>query len=187
MQFPQLRLESQMARIAIEQTPARIEMKQGKAHLSIQQPKAEVSMRTMKGKLTIDQTQAWEEMNLMSTRRLNELHADEGLRAASEGTARRAEQGVELLNIHTGVDIIAEQAVQNGHPPTKTLSFTYIPSPLAVKFHYERGDVQMDVQERKPIIDSQINKPELTFHRGGVQISMEQYAQLKIDFDNLYV
>lgn len=187
MQMPQIRMESQMARIGIKQTPAFIEQEQPKADLSIEQPKADVSMRTIKGKLTIDQSQAWEEMNLMSTRRLNEIHAGEGMRAISEGTARRAEQGAELINIHNGVNMFAEQAIQNGHPPMKTLSFKYVPSPLAVKIHYERGEIQMDVQENKPVIDVRINKPELTFHRGGVDITMERYAQLKIDYDNLYV
>lgn len=187
MQFPQIRMESQLARIRMEQSPARIEMEQGKAHLSIEQPKADLSMRTVKGKLTIDQSQAWEEMNLMSTRRLNERHAEEGLQLASEGTARRAEQGAQLLNIHNGANMIAEQSVQNQLPKMKTLSLKYIPSPFAVKYHYERGDVQIDVKENKPIVDAQINQPTLTFHRGGVQISMEQHAKLQIDFDNLYV
>lgn len=187
MQFPQIRMESQMARIGIVQNKAFIEQSQPKATLSIEQPKADMSIRQVKGKLSIDQSQAWEEMNLGSTQRLIEKHADESMRAASEGTARRAEQGAELINIHNGADMIAEQAVQNGGQPMKTLSFKYIPSPFAVKLHYERGDVEIDVNENKPIIDAQMNKPELTFHRGGVDISMEQYAQLQIDFDNLYV
>src|SRR5690625_3380477 len=126
-------------------------------------------------------------MNLMSTRRLNEIHAAEGMRAASEGTGRRAEQGAELIKIENNVNVIAEQAVQNQSPKMKTLSLTYIPSPFAVKLHYERGDIQIGVQENKPIIESQINKPEIIAHRGSVNISMEQYAELHIDFDNLYV
>jgi len=187
MQLPQIRMESQMARIGIRQTPAQLEMTQKNAELSIEQPKADMSMRTRKGKLTIDQTQAWEEMNLMSTRRLNEQHADEGLQAAAEGTARRAEQGARLIDIHKNSNAIAEQAVQNQGSKQKTLSLTYIPSPFAVKFHFEKGGVEIDAKENKPIIHANINHPELLFRRGGVDITMEQLAELKIDFQPLYV
>jgi len=185
MQFPQIRIESQMVKIAIEQHPAQIELKQKKADLSIEQPKADVSMSTIKGKLTIDQTQAWEETNLMSTLRLNEKNAAEGLQAASEGTGRRAEEGSQLVDIHKGADMIAELAYQRANPPLKTASPAYIPSPLAVKFHYERGNVEMDVEVNKPNIHAEIHKPELEFYRGAVNISMEQHAELKIDFDYL--
>ena len=187
MQFPQIRMESQMAKIGIKQTPAQIELQQGKAQLTIEQPKADLSIRQPKGKLTIDQSQAWEEMNLESTKRLNEKFASEGIQAAYEGTAKRAEQGAALLDIHNGMDVFAEQAYQIGNPPMKTLSIKYVPSPFAVKLHYEKGDVEIDVKENKPIIDAHINKPDLTFHRGNVDITMEQYAQLTIDFDNLYI
>lgn len=187
MQFPQIRMESQMAKIGIKQTPAQIELRQGKADVTIEQPKAEMSIRQPKGKLTIDQSQAWEEMNLMSTRRLNEIYAIEGKQAASEGIARRAEQGAALLDIHNGTDMIAEQAYQISNPPMKTLGIKYVPSPFAVKLHYEKENVEIDVKDNKPIISAHINKPDLTFHRGNVDITMEQYAQLTIDFDNLYV
>lgn len=186
MRFPQIRMESQFARIGIKQNPAQIELKQGKAELSIEQPKADMSIRAPRGKLTIDQSQAWEEMNLMSTKRLNEKYAAEGMRAVSEGTGRRAEEGAGLIDIHKNVDMFAEQAYQKSNT-MKTLGFKYIPSPFAVKIFYEPGDLQIDVQENKPLINVQVVKPELTFQRGNVDITMEQYAQLKIDFENLYV
>lgn len=186
MQFPQIRMESQMARIGLQQTNSFLEIEQPKADLSIEQPKAELSMETVKGKLTIDQTQAWEEMNLMNTFRLIEKFAQEGKQAALEGTSRRAEQGAQLIDIHRNVDIIAEQAVENGSRPYKQLSIKYIPSPFAVKIDYEPGEVMIDVTEKKPNIDVQVRKPEITFHRGGVEIYMEQYPELKIDFENLY-
>ncbi len=186
MEFPQIKMESQFAKIGIKQNPAQIELTQGKADVSIEQPKAEMSIQAPKGKLTIDQSQAWEEMNLMSTKRLNEKYAAEGLRAASEGTERRAEEGAGLIDIHKNVDMFAEQAYQKNNT-LKPLGFKYIPSPFAVKISYEPGDVQIDVQENKPIIDAQVIKPELTYYRGNVTITMEQYAQLNIDFENMYV
>jgi len=187
VRLPQIRMESEMARIGINQTMAQIAIRQKNADLSIRQPKADVSIQTTKGKLTIDQMQAWEEMNLMSTIRFTEKHAKEAIQLAQEGTARRAEQGAELLDIHNNGNTFAEQARQNQLPKMKTLSLTYIPSPLAVKSHYERGNVQIEVQENKPIIDVQINSPEYTYYPGNVEISMDQYPQLHIDFEPRYV
>jgi len=186
MQVPQIRKESQMAKIGIEQTNSQIEMEQPTANLSIEQPSADMTMQTIKGTLTIDQTQAWEEMNLMSTMRHIEKFAQEGMQAVQEGTGRRAEQGTQLIDIHQNTNMIAEQAVQNGSRPMKQLSVGYIPSPFAVKVHYEPGEVQIDVQENKPIIEATIRKPEITFHRGNVNIFMEQYANLTIDYENIY-
>src|SRR5690625_2554725 len=186
MQIPQIRMESQMAKIGMEQTNSYIEIEQPKADLSIEQPKADVSMQTIKGKITIDQTQAWEETNIMNPYRLTEKIAQEGKQAALEGTGRREEQGAQIIDIHHDVDMIAEQAVENGSRPMKQLRVGYIPSPFAVKIDYEPGEVVIDVQENKPVIDAQIRKPEITFHRGGVHIFMEQYAQLNIDVENLY-
>ena len=186
MLFPQIRMESKMARIGMEQTNSYLEIEQPKADLSIEQPKAEMTIETKKGKLTIDQTQAWEETNLMSTFRLTEKFAEEGKRATLEGTARRAEQGAQLIDIHKNVNVIAEQAFENGGTPRKQLSIKYIPSPFAVKIHYESAEVFIDIKENKPIIDVQVRKPEITFYRGGVRIFMEQYNELKIDFENLF-
>lgn len=187
MKFPQLHMESKMGRIRIEQTPASVEIKQHKAHQSIEQPKAEMTIRTTKGKMNIDQSQAWEERNLMSTIRMNEIHAQEGLKAVQEGTARRAEQGAQLIKIEQNINVIAEQAIENGHPKMKTLSIKYVPSPFAVKINYEPGELHIDVEPRKPIIDVEINKPEISFTRGTVKIDMEQYPQLDIYVVDLYV
>lgn len=175
-----------MARIGIEQTPATINLRQKQADLSIEQPKAELSITTRKGKLTIDQSKAWEDRNLMSTIRLNERFAEEGKRAVQEGTSRRAEQGSQLVKIENGVNAIANQAIENGHPKMKTLSIQYIPSHFSVSFSYEPTEVNIEINPRKPNIDVQINKPELSFERGGVSIYMEQHPELKIDFVDLY-
>src|SRR5690625_1524737 len=187
MKFPQLRMESVMGRIRLEQTPSFLEIRQPKATQSIEQPKAELSIRTTKGKMQIDQSQAWEERNLMSTIRLNEIYAQEGLKAVQEGVARRAEQGSQLLKIEQGGNVIAEQAIENGHPRMKTLSIKYVPSPLSVKMNYEPGELHIDVQTSQPTIDVKINKPEINFLRGGVHIEMDQYPELDIYVVDLYV
>lgn len=188
MQMPQIRMESTMGRIGMTQTMAQIAIEQRKAEMTIEQPKAEMDITTTKGRLTIDQTQAWEEMNLMSTRRSIEKNKQEAHKQLQEGTTRRAEQGAQLLDIHKSDTIIADQARENQWPPLKTPTIKYVPSSFdAVKFHYERGEVHIDIRPQKPIIDVQINRPEITYYPGSVEVMMEQYPELKIDFEPLYV
>src|SRR5699024_4247609 len=186
MKFPQLQMESVAGRINIEQNPAKLGIKQAKASLTIEQPKAEMNIQNNKGKMHIDQSQAWEDRLLMSTLRLNEMHAQEARQAIQEGTARRAEQGAQLLNIEEGGNIIAEQAIENGHKHMKQLSIKYVPSVFSVKFNYETAKVDMNARVRQPIIDAEINKPEITFERGPVNVSMAQYPELTISVIDLY-
>ena len=185
MQFPQIQMTSQMGKIQIKQTQGEMEIVQPKAEISIEQPQAVLSMQTTKGVLTIDQTQAWEETNLMSPMRLSEKNTQEGKQATLEGTQRRAEQGAQLLDIHLGGNVIQEQAIQNGHPVYKEPQIAYIPSPLSVHIHYEKGQLQMDVETRKPLIDVTVHKPNIHFKRGDVDISVAQYPSLNIDFKHI--
>lgn len=186
MKVPSIQMESRFGRINIEQTPAKIDIRQTNATQTIEQPKAEMNIKNSKGNMQIDQSQAWEERNLMSTIQLNKRHAQEGLSAIKEGVARRAEQGTQLIKIETGTNGIAEQAVKNGHRQFKQLGIKYVPSPFSVKINYKPGDLNIDIQPRKPIIDVQINKSELSFRRGNVHISMSQYPALQISVIDLY-
>lgn len=182
MQIPTIHMTSQMGRIAIEQNEGTIEITQPNAEIHIKQPSADMSIHTRKGHLTIDQTQAWEETNLMSPIRFNKKHAQTSKQKALEGIQRRAQQGAQLIDIHLNGNVVAQQAVQNGYRTYKTPNLTYIPSPLAVKTHYEKGEVTTRVHVQEPIIDVQVNKPMMHYRRGHVQISMDQHPTLAIHF-----
>lgn len=187
MQVPQIRMESQLARIQLEQQHhGTLEIQQPKADLSIEQPKADVSIQTTKGTLTIDQSQAWEDMNLMSTRRHIEKFAQEGMSGIAEGTGRRAEQGTEMMRIENDSNPIYSQAIVNGGEKLGTIGMKYIPSVFAVKIDYEPGSVDIDITPNRPIIDAVPRSPEIEFNRGGVNISMAQYNELHIDYVNLF-
>lgn len=183
MQIPQIRMTSQMGKIAIEQKAGNLDIVQPKAEVAMKQPKANISIHTSKGKLTIDQTQAWEEANLMSPLRLSKRHAQAAKQAVLGGIQKRAQQGAQLIDIHLGGNMIAQQAIQNGHRTYRPPSLTYIPSPLSVKTHYEKGQVTINVDAKKPVIDIKANQPVMQFNRGDVHISMKQHPFLMIEFE----
>ncbi|MEQ6388778.1 DUF6470 family protein [Bacillaceae bacterium S4-13-58] len=185
MEFPQIRIQSQMAQLQIQQTPATQSIQQPKPTQTIRQPKAEMSIETTPGRLTIDQTQAWNDMDLKSVRKRMEEAAQLGKQKAMEGTARRVRQGVEMMEIEKGGNPIQSQAVENrfGHP--KQFNIGWIPSPFSVKIDYQPAEVKIDVVPQRPVIEHQINKTIHDYQPGKVDVSLKQRAQLDIDFENL--
>ncbi len=179
-------MESQLARIQIQQTPGKQEIQQPKARISIQQPKAEVTMKTTPSKLSIDQTQAWEDMGLMHISKRIEKFANDGRQGVLEGIARRVQQGAELMKIENSSSPIVNQAITNAQDQMKQLGIKFIPSHFAVKIDYQPSEVQIDVNVNQPIIDNKAQKPIINYQPGEVSTSMQQYHDLQIDFINLF-
>lgn len=186
MQLPQIRMQSQMAHISIQQVNGKQSIEQPRASMSIQQPKADMTINRTPSKLQIDQTQAWEDMNLMHIFKRIEKFANEGMQGAKEGTARRVSQGDALMRIEDKGNPIASQAIQNGFDHMKRLGIKFIPSMSAVKINYQPSEVSIDVQVNKPIIKAEQNKPVIQYNPGNVEIAMKNYQSLEIDFVNLF-
>lgn len=186
MNIPQIRMQSQMVKNEIQQTAGKLYMRQPQAEMSIQQPAASLSIHTAPARLQIDQTQAWEDMNLMSITKRNEKFAQEGLQAVQEGTARRAAQGRELRTIETEGNPIAAQAAVNSRKPAKELGIAFIPSPFAVDIDYLPAEVYIDVQTNEPVIDVQTKEPEFYYEPGSVDNRMKQLQELNIDVVHFY-
>lgn len=182
MQIPQIRMQSQFAKIAINTTPARQSIQQPKAEMHISQPKAEMKIKQNPGRLTIDQTQAWEELGLKSMKSFTRDNTQKAYRKASEAISKIVTDGNEMLNFHNGVNAYAEQARRHANPPPADVNIKYIPSPFSVKVHYQRGKVDINVQTRQPIIDAQTRKPIISYQPGDVNVSLQQKNSLHIDF-----
>lgn len=185
MELPQIRMQSQFAKIAMETEPARVHIQQPKAEMSMEQPKADVQIRQKLGKLTIDQSQAWRDMNLLNVYESIEEYAQLGKEGLLEGLARISRQGDELMKIEHGGNPIAAQAEENGFDPPKEFNIGWIPSVFAVKINYEPGKADIQVNPQKPRISVTPRKPEIHYDPGHVETYMKQYANLQIDFENL--
>lgn len=186
MQIPQIRLQSAPMKIGlnIEQPVQQIEQKE--AVQSIQQPQAILEIQTTPGKLTIDQSQAREDMDLKSLSRRVDEFAQQGYQDWLAGMARRAQQGTELRHIEKGGNALAEQARQNSKGPEKQFNLGWIPSPFSVKLDYQPAEVKIESTAQKPNIDAQVNRPNHTYTPGSVDIEILQKNALDIDFINLY-
>ncbi|MGG4264126.1 DUF6470 family protein [Peribacillus simplex] len=186
MQIPQIRLQSTSMKIGlnIEQPVQQIE--QEAADQSIEQPQAILEIQTTRGQLTIDQSQAREDMDLKSLSRRVDEFAQQGYQDWLAGMARRAQQGSELRHIEKGGNALAEQARQNSKGPEKQFNLGWIPSHFSVKLDYQPARVEIEATAQKPIIDAQINRPNHTYTPGSVEVEILQKNALDIDFINLF-
>ncbi|MFD2214825.1 DUF6470 family protein [Metabacillus endolithicus] len=185
MKIPQIRLESTNAQISIETRNAVNNIEQPKADLSIEQPKAELMMKTTPSKLMIDTYEARADMDLKSVSRRMEEFAHKGYQDLLAGVARRAKQGEELMKIEQKSNPIANQAKLNSQKPMKEFGLVFIPSAGSVKVQYEPSKVDIDINQRKPIINVQVNKPIFQYEPGKVNIGLEKRNDLKIDFETI--
>ncbi|SNZ05138.1 hypothetical protein SAMN05421503_0869 [Terribacillus aidingensis] len=185
MDMPQVRLQSQQAKISLTITDAAVQIEQPEAEQSIRQPHAEITMHTTPSKLTIDQTQAWNDMDLKSVFKRTEDFAKLGKKSYLEGITRRVQEGKEMMEIENGGNPIANQARRIAERKLKDFAIGWIPSQFSVKSDYQPSELNINVKVNQPEIKNTPHKPQFEFQRGQVDTGIAQYQSLKVDFDNL--
>ncbi|MCI1592500.1 DUF6470 family protein [Heyndrickxia oleronia] len=186
MNFPQIRLQSQMAQIEMTTNPAKQSIEQPGPDLDLQQPPAELHIDRTPSVLSIDQSEARADVDLKSIRRRVEEFAQNGYQEWLNGIARRAQEGNELMRIENGGNPIASIGKQNGKLlPTYEFNIGYVPKAGSVKIDFQptKLDIQWDI--KKPINNTKARKPIIDYQPGTVDIRIKQYQDLQIDFDNL--
>lgn len=98
--------------------------------------KVQVIVEKRPSRLTIDQTKAWEEMNLQSILKSMDEEANEGKQAVMESITKAVQEGKELMKIEQGGNPLANQAKRNSEKPIYPSNITFIPSPFSVKINY---------------------------------------------------
>lgn len=187
LQIPQIRMESTQAKIELSTTPAQQSIEQPRAQLNLEQPKAVMSIQSSPGKLTIDQTIAWESMDVKHIFRRIEEKAQEGYRAVLSGMARKASEGDELMQIEHGGNPLANQAERGSQLLDYSYNIGFIPPPFSVRINYQPSHLKIDVEPQKVINNTITQKPIIDYQQGQVHTSMKQHAELKIDFINIEV
>lgn len=183
--MPQVRLQSQQAKISINTTDATVNIRQPEAEQTIRQPQAEITMHTTPSKLTIDQTQAWNDMDLKSVFKRTEDFAELGKKSYLDGIARRVQEGKEMMEIEKGGDPIVAQAERIDERKLKDFAIGWIPSHFSVKTDYQPSELDINVKINRPEITNTPQKPQIDYQRGQVDTGIAQYQSLKVDFKKL--
>lgn len=182
MNIPKLQVQSTKAQINLNiQKPVQ-QIEQPSANLDIQQPKAVLTMKTTKSHLSIDTEQARADVDLKSLKRRIEDFAAEGQQGVSDGIARRAQQGTELMKIENGGNPIKSQAQQTGRQPYSGLAIKFVPSYGSVKVDFQPGSIDIQVEPQQVINNTTTNKPIHNYTPGKVKVEMQQHASIQIDW-----
>ena len=183
MNIPQIQIDTNSAVIGVSKTPSKKEIVQKPAELSIEQPEADIKFQKQPGRLTIDQTKAWENLDLKSIRKRIEEFAVKGKEDLLEGIARRAQEGDELMRIENKGNPIADIAKRNSTRLKMEMDMGDTPAFESVDISYQPSRLQVEVQVNKPVIDVQTNSVIHNYQPGRVSIYMKQYPEIQFGMD----
>lgn len=181
MNIPQIQIETTRGILGLQVTKPFQEIEQPRAVLTQQQPAAILEISTTRSQLSVDTTEARADVDLKSVRRRIEENAQYGKQKVSEGTARRAQEGQQLLRIENRGNVIADLAKQNATPPPAQLGIRFVGGYSKVQVSFQPGTTNIQVTPQKPINEVQINKPIHNYAPGKVTGVMEQYPSIQID------
>ncbi|RTR36373.1 hypothetical protein EKG37_02110 [Robertmurraya yapensis] len=180
MRIPQIRMESQAGKIGLATYQPIQKIEQPQADITIEQPTADLGITHRPSRLTIDQTLAWDNLDLKNVFKRVEESANKGFQAAMEFIRRESQEGDELMNIAKVKNPIAKQASRaiSKETPYDTGS---VPSSESVQIDYVPASVDINVRANKPQIQVQAHKPIHEYTPGSTDVYMLQYPSLKID------
>ncbi|MFJ7932824.1 DUF6470 family protein [Sporosarcina sp. NPDC096371] len=181
MNIPQLQIQTTSGILGLQVAKPIQEIEQPRAILTQQQPAAILEISTTRSQLSIDTTEARADVDMKSVRRRIEENAQFGMQGASEGTARRAQEGQQMLRIENGGKAIIDIAKQNATPPPAPLGIRFVGGYSKVQVSIQPGTTNIQITPQKPINDVQINKPIRNYTPGKVTGVMEQYPSIQID------
>jgi hypothetical protein len=181
MKIPQLQMQATFPQLSISIERSQLEITQPPAEVTIEQPKPEMEMNVIRPRLTIDQSQAWADMDLKHIFRRIEEAAQEGYESWLAYLETVSVQGDELMRIENGGDAIAAQAQTNSEDPPLEFNVGFVPQPFSVKINYEPGKVDIHWRTYGANVNIQPRAPIIDYKPGKVHIDLARHAQLHID------
>ncbi|MEW4327907.1 DUF6470 family protein [Rossellomorea marisflavi] len=182
MNIPQMRLQSIDTLTSIRTLHGKAEMEQPSADIDIQQPKADMEIERTPSTLTIDQYEARADVDMKSVKRRAEDFANQGKEDWLEGLARVSADGDELMRVEDGGDPIVELSRRNSQSPVYDVNVGFVPSAGSVKVDYNPGSVRVIFNPQRVINNTRVNHPITNIMPNKVEVSLKQYAALKIEW-----
>lgn len=181
MQFPQLQIQTTRGILGLEITKPTQEIEQPRAQLNQQQPAGTLEMSTTKPQLSIDTTEARADLDLKSVFKRIDEYVQLGKQGALEGTARRAQEGQQMMQIENGGNPVVEIAKQTANPPPAPLGIRFVGDRSKVQMSFQPGAVDIRWTPQQPVNDVRIKAPIHHYTPGKVTGQMEQWPSIQID------
>lgn len=178
IKIPKIQIHQQYAKLGMDADKASMEQRQPAATMDLSTTKPQLQMKSPSGELKIDQSRAWDALGCGGILEAMNRIYDQADSLFLQSLQRMVERGNRLAEIHTGVNAIAENASE--------LFLTYPQfnyygpaSPDNVDIHYTARKPQIEVERGQVNLDVQMNRPELIFQRGKLDIYMLQHGKVE--------
>lgn len=178
--------------LSIQTTPAILAWNVTKPQQSIEQPKATVegSLTLLKTKveatlpkITIDQTQAFNESGLKTVRALGDEHVNFAKQKMQEGIGRRAQQGNQLAKISDHGNPISQQAAYNAYDQFLR-EFGMVTMPRSgPDIDVVEGQIDVQVTEGELTGNIRAQKPIVNYQQGRIERYMQRYNSITIQYE----
>jgi hypothetical protein len=176
--------------IEIQTVPISIEFKTTSGKLQPESSTAELEMKTDRGGLQIKSSpiqlnvDSYEARNSVTPTPKTSLEqfASDGKQAAFEATARYAQEGNILLDIHLNQDAFQRIAdLRLGNNVHKTPNIKWIPD-QPVDISWEPGDMTIKYETDKLNFDFKQNTTPMEFVPGDIEVIINQYPEVIITY-----
>ncbi|WP_088070586.1 DUF6470 family protein [Gottfriedia luciferensis] len=187
MQFPQIRLQTTIAKLGINIEKMMLEYEQPRAEMTIHQQNAEMDVQRVAPTLEMDSTEARADLDLKSARRRIEDAATDGYQAWLDGLARMSQQGDQMMMVQNNRNAISDIAKANSSHPIYDFNIAFVPRWGSFKMSYDPGSFNINWTTHKPEIEVTPQKAITNITPGKVGYYMSTWNSLKIDYTGLTI
>lgn len=182
-----LKIESVPVSLNYHIEGARLELQQPEATLDISREKGGLVIKSDPIRLKLDTYEAQASTGKMTPRASIADAAQKGVQMGYEAIGRIAEDGDFLMDIHLENHTIAALAARSMDTQKET-AIKFIPSE-GPDISWEGPQLQMRYQMDKLSFDWRVNHADLKFIPGNIEVEIEEYAKVMIDYvgDPIYV
>ena len=179
MNIPQIQIEQYPAKVALNFNRGDISLEQNKAEFSLEQPAAILNINISEPQLEIDNYPSRYDIGYKNYIDFTNEHTEKAQNKVLNYISRRAQQGDRLMDIHEEGHSIVDLAVEESSTEKVEVSWEYKRLPNIV---VEEGRVDTNYQAREPQLNTNPNPPEININDSRVEVYIEQYPRLEINY-----
>ncbi|MBD2845833.1 hypothetical protein IDH44_11580 [Paenibacillus sp. IB182496] len=180
MKMPIMQADTKWGRIGIQTQPGQYEIRTHRADVQVETTPAQVTAVTPLPELSIDQSKAWEALNGGKPMAFWNRIYSQIPSIVQQNIARIVERGNQMADFRLKRNPIPDMAFEQIGRHTSDIEYFGPPSVDNVDLHFTVYPAEIDVELGTLDVQVTPRKPDITYHRGNVNVYMEQYPSLHL-------
>ena len=177
---PFISVQSQKGKIGIHSERGQFEIRRPQPVLNVSSSKPQIIAHNGPGQLRIDNPRTWNALDGGNMEAFWSRIYSQYKQVAQQNISQIVERGNQLGDLRIKGDPIPSRALDEfieGAPDLQVYGEASVDN---TQFEYIPNDVNIQFIPGELNVDAQIQRPEINFHRGSVNIYMEQYPKVTI-------